>query len=90
VAVFLVDVLNAAEVAMVINKSGGQAVVADIVPVDLTGITLNDFLLRVLEERKALRENMTAVQTRSTELLQKARDWRKKIVELGGEDPGPP
>jgi hypothetical protein len=90
VARFLVDVLNAADVAMAINSGGGQAVIADVVPVDLTGISLNDFLLKVLEERRALRANMSLTQERSTQLLLKAREWRKKIVELGGEDPGPP
>lgn len=53
-------------------------------------VSVDDLLLRILQENKALNENLRRVQGRCSELLLKARDWRKKITELGGEDPGPP
>jgi hypothetical protein len=53
-------------------------------------MSLPELLTAVLTENYALNRNLTEVQTRSTELLNKARDWRKQIIELGGKDPGPP
>ncbi len=51
---------------------------------------LKDFIREVLNENQAMARNLTSVQERSTELLLKARAWRKMIVDLGGADPGPP
>jgi hypothetical protein len=93
VAESLAEMLNVADVACIIADNGGQVVGSPAdgpIPVDLIGVSLNDFLLRILSEKKALAANLTATQERSSQLLLKARDWRKKIIELGGEDPGPP
>lgn len=61
--------------------------VTEATPVDL-GIRRT--LASVASENVRLREALREVQSRSTELLLKAREWRRKILELGGEDPGPP
>jgi hypothetical protein len=51
---------------------------------------LRDALAKVTDENRIIYRNLTHVQGRCTELLLKAREWRRKIIELGGEDPGPP
>jgi hypothetical protein len=49
-----------------------------------------DLMRNILIENKVLNEALTHVQRRSTELIQKARAFRNKIIELGGQDPGLP
>ncbi len=46
-------------------------------------------LLRFMRENAAMCENLTSTQERCTVLLEATRALRQKIVELGGEDPGP-
>lgn len=57
---------------------------------DVRELGVRDALMGLLVENKLLGENLSSVQARATELINKARDWRKKIVALGGEDPGSP
>lgn len=52
--------------------------------------TLRDALAKVMAENRALYQNLAATQARSTVLLDAARDLRRKLIKLGGEDPGPP
>lgn len=52
--------------------------------------TERDLLRKVLVDHAAMSANLTSVQARSTELINKARDWRKRIIALGGDDPGEP
>lgn len=49
-----------------------------------------DFLRKVLIDHAAMSENLASTQGRSTVLINKAREWRKRIIALGGEDPGEP
>lgn len=53
-------------------------------------LTVLQLLEKVLSENKTLQNNIQSTQDRSTILINKARAWRKKIIELGGEDPGEP
>jgi hypothetical protein len=53
-------------------------------------LSAEELLRKVLNENVTLNENMRTTSARSSELLEKARSWRKRIIELGGEDPGPP
>ncbi len=46
-------------------------------------------LLRVLRENAEINENLSSTQERCTVLLEATRAMRLRIVELGGEDPGP-
>lgn len=57
---------------------------------DIRKLGVCDAMLAVLIENKALNRNMSAVQERSTQLIDKARAWRKRLIELGDPDPGPP
>jgi len=57
---------------------------------DVGEIGVRGALLTLLAENKVLGENLSSVQARATELINKARDWRKRLVALGAEDPGPP
>lgn len=54
------------------------------------GLTAIELLRKVLEENAELNLNMSLNQTRCTELLERVRSDRKRILELGGPDPGPP
>jgi hypothetical protein len=56
-------------------------------PVDLD---LRRALARTSAELVQVYDNLRRTQERCTELALKARDWRKKIIALGGEDPGTP
>jgi hypothetical protein len=47
-------------------------------------------LEKLLVENRTLNENLTAVQDRGGDLLEYGRACRRKIVELGGKDPGSP
>jgi hypothetical protein len=49
-----------------------------------------DFLRKVLIDYDLMSKNLKSTQERSTQLINKAREWRKKIIALGGEDPGEP
>ncbi len=49
-----------------------------------------ELLRQSLNQNIVMGQNLTEIQNRSSELINKARDWRKKIIELGGEDPGSP
>ena len=61
------------------------------VPDDLPDeIPLRSVLLSLLEENRALRENLAAVQGRSGQLLQYARDARRALRDARLPDPGPP
>lgn len=53
-------------------------------------LKLREALAATSSELRDAYRNLSSVQARCTELLMKARDWRARIVELGGEDPGPP
>jgi hypothetical protein len=46
-------------------------------------------LLQLLRENGEMCENLTSAQERGTMLLEATRRMRQRIVELGGEDPGP-
>jgi hypothetical protein len=47
-------------------------------------------LLRFMRESADMHDNLTSTQARCTKLLLAARSMRKRIAELGGEDPGDP
>ena len=57
---------------------------------DPYGVKLQTVLFSALAENKALNENMSAVQGRSSELIQAARAMRQRLIELGDPDPGLP
>jgi hypothetical protein len=61
-------------------------------PESLRGLddSVKDLLILLLQENKTLNEEMRRVQGRCSELLLKARDWRQRMIGLGGDDPGPP
>lgn len=46
-------------------------------------------LLRFMRENAEMYDNLTSTQKRCTVLLEATRALRQRIVELGGEDPGP-
>lgn len=46
-------------------------------------------LLRFMRENADMNDNLSSTQDRCTLLLEATRSMRQKIVELGGEDPGP-
>jgi hypothetical protein len=54
------------------------------------GMGVLELLERLLVENRQLNRNLTDVQDRSGDLLEYGRACRRKIVELGGEDPGSP
>lgn len=49
-----------------------------------------DALLSALADNKALYQNLNHTIKRCSELLEYGREARKKIIQLGGEDPGSP
>lgn len=51
---------------------------------------LHGAMFSILKENHALRENLKSVQERCTVLINTARAWRKKLIELGQSDPGLP
>lgn len=53
-------------------------------------MTALQLLEKVLEENRLLNENMTAALTRNSDLVVKARAWRRRLMELGDPDPGIP
>lgn len=55
---------------------------------DVNKLTIRGALMALLVENKILNANLNAVQKRSAKILQYARDARKKIMSLGGDDPG--
>lgn len=57
---------------------------------DLSKLNGMDLLRHLLVQNHVLNDSINSVQKRSSELITKARDWRKKIIAMGGEDPGIP
>lgn len=51
---------------------------------------LRGTLYALLTENKILYDNLRSVQERATVLINKARAWRKRLIELGDPDPGDP
>lgn len=54
------------------------------------GVDVLELLDCLLTENRTLNENLSAVQVRSGDLLEFGRACRRRIVELGGDDPGSP
>ena len=51
---------------------------------------VREALYALLAENRILSDNLGRVQARGTELISKARAWRKRLMELGDPDPGAP
>jgi len=57
---------------------------------DLEQLEIREVLYRLLAENRALNAATSAAQARGTELISRARAFRRRIIELGAPDPGLP
>jgi len=57
---------------------------------DVEKLGMREVLYLLLSENRALNASVSATQARSTELINKARAFRKRLIELGDPDPGLP
>lgn len=57
---------------------------------DIGRLGIREVLYLLLAENRALNAATTAAQARGTELINKARAFRRRLIELGDPDPGLP